>query len=334
MFYALVDGLRRAPAPESRGVCPVCGDVVIARCGEHRTWHWAHRARADCDAWAEPVGPWHRGWQSLARPESVEVTLGLHRADIVGDDGVVIELQHSPIHAAVIGERERYYGRMVWLFDATGGRWPMLVSGPRVFFALGGATSVATCREPVVLDCGATLVEVEAFTTALGGLSGFGMLRERRWFVERYLRETVLHPVSAMTFPPAEARSEDAWPERKPYRLMEQATDWLDDAGNVVRLPSGTPYLPADQEWASPRLGRLPVWCEVIDRHAELAGGWTRGDFRAMKALFGASARILAGRLRLVPRPVHELSPPDEAVAEDWLAQAEGHLRAGRLPLL
>jgi hypothetical protein len=47
----------------------------------------------------------------------VEVPLGEHRADIVGSDGIVIELQNSAISSAEIIERERFYGKMVWLVN-------------------------------------------------------------------------------------------------------------------------------------------------------------------------------------------------------------------------
>jgi hypothetical protein len=208
----------------------------------------------------------------------------------------------------------------------------MLTSGPRMFFSLGGSTSIAACAEPVVLDCGAMLVEVEAFTTAFGGFSGFGLRRDPLWFAQRYLGDSLLQ--SACFVQPILAGRNDSWPVRKPFRLMEKATDWRQARGDIMRLPAGTLYVPADQDWASPRRGRLPVWCEVIDRHPQLAGGWTRDQFRMMKRLLNASARILAGTLRLVPGPMHELSPPEDTVAEDWLVQVESHIRAGRLPLM
>ena len=43
-----------------------------------------------------------------------------HRADILTESGVVVELQHSAISVDEIQERERFYGeKMIWLFDAT-----------------------------------------------------------------------------------------------------------------------------------------------------------------------------------------------------------------------
>ena len=41
----------------------------------------------------------------------------LHRADIVTRRGTVIELQHSPLGVDEIGEREAFYGKMIWLFE-------------------------------------------------------------------------------------------------------------------------------------------------------------------------------------------------------------------------
>lgn len=40
-----------------------------------------------------------------------------HIADIIKRDGWVVELQHSPISPEEIWQRERFYGRMFWLFD-------------------------------------------------------------------------------------------------------------------------------------------------------------------------------------------------------------------------
>ena len=47
--------------------------------------------------------------------------MGSHRADIVTASGGVVEIQHPPIPADMITEREEFYGdRMAWIFDARG----------------------------------------------------------------------------------------------------------------------------------------------------------------------------------------------------------------------
>lgn len=118
MIYALCPNDHRiAAAPKLRGRCPICGDKVIARCGDVKIWHWAHMARVDCDDWYECETKWHRDWKAYAPPENTEVTIGSHRADIVGRDAVVIELQHSDIGQAQIIDREQFYEKMIWLID-------------------------------------------------------------------------------------------------------------------------------------------------------------------------------------------------------------------------
>jgi hypothetical protein len=91
---------------------------MIPKCGPLVVHHWAHEAN-DCDPWWEPETAWHRGWKALLPPACIEVSRAGHRADIVRQDGTVLELQHSSIDLATIAERERAYGRMAWLFDGT-----------------------------------------------------------------------------------------------------------------------------------------------------------------------------------------------------------------------
>jgi hypothetical protein len=129
MFYArLADGTRALPTgKEQRATCPNCGEEVIGKYGQIVAPHWAHRADRECDAWGEHEGPWHLGWKALVVEAQCEVTMkrvidGVehhHRADVVGDRGVVIELQHSSISVEDIQARESFYGRMVWVFDAS-----------------------------------------------------------------------------------------------------------------------------------------------------------------------------------------------------------------------
>ena len=124
MLYATLENEPKARAyPKARAICPFCDATVIAKCGAINIWHWAHEAKARCDPWAPLETAWHLHWKSLLDPQQVEVVIERdgqkHRADIVTSDGVVVELQHSPLSPSEIVIREAFYGRMVWLFDGT-----------------------------------------------------------------------------------------------------------------------------------------------------------------------------------------------------------------------
>lgn len=113
-------GQRIAPCPGAKGRCPFCKSEVIPKCGEIKTWHWAHKSKANCDSWGEPEGEWHYGWKKLAGLDNTEITIEKngkrHRADVV-INGLVIELQHSPLPTYEVREREQFYGRMIWIID-------------------------------------------------------------------------------------------------------------------------------------------------------------------------------------------------------------------------
>src|SRR6059058_3120008 len=91
--FASVGGERLLPFPKGRATCACCGGLLIAKCSSIVTHHWAHESKDDCDSWSEPIGPWHLRWQNLVRPDFIEVIKGPHRADVVGNDGAVVELQ-------------------------------------------------------------------------------------------------------------------------------------------------------------------------------------------------------------------------------------------------
>ena len=85
--------------------------------------------------------------------------MGPHRADIVTASGGVVEIQHSPISADVITEREEFYGdRMAWIFDAT--QADIAVSAPAPVLAntpCGCTTSTCSqiwLRPGTVCRCG------------------------------------------------------------------------------------------------------------------------------------------------------------------------------------
>jgi competence protein CoiA len=120
MIYALdSNGSRVEASPRMTATCPQCGGEVISKCGEINAWHWAHAVGDECDPWSETESLWHSYWKAFFPPEKVEVGMGTHRADIVNRQGLVIELQASALSPSEIRERERFYNRMIWLFDVT-----------------------------------------------------------------------------------------------------------------------------------------------------------------------------------------------------------------------
>lgn len=124
MHIALVNGVRTAPAPKLTGVCPVCGDPMLAKCGTVRVHHWAHQGVRVCDDWWERELAWHRDWKnqfSIDWHENVRFADDgeKHVADIRTEAGLVLEFQHSALKPAEREAREKFYGNMVWVVDGT-----------------------------------------------------------------------------------------------------------------------------------------------------------------------------------------------------------------------
>jgi hypothetical protein len=73
----------------------------------------------------------------------------------------------------------------------------------------------------------------------------------------------------------------------------------------------------------------------LIERHPEIANGWTKEWMRQMKGFLSGTAVILGGLLRVLPAPADAI-PVTRTVSatEHFLEMAEGHIRAGRLPVL
>lgn len=119
MIYALSHtGLVRAK-PETKGLCPHCQSIVIAKCGEIKIWHFAHVVNQDCDLWHEGETAWHIEWKDNFPKEMIEKTIGIHRADLLTPSGFVIEFQHSPLEPKAIRAREDFYKKMIWVVDAS-----------------------------------------------------------------------------------------------------------------------------------------------------------------------------------------------------------------------
>jgi hypothetical protein len=333
--YANVNGNKKLPFPQGRGVCPCCDGVLIAKCGSINTHHSAHESRADCDSWSEPIGAWHLAWQDIVRPEFVEVAMGEHRADVVGNGGLVVELQHSPIKTEDIQAREKFYGNMVWLFDATF-RFRKVETGDRVFFSFGQTKHLHACAKPVFLDFGTTIVQVDAFTEVFYKCSGFGRKRDRGWFATEYLSGVRLPEVKMAAGISDDPRPANPWEPKCPYSTTEFPSAWFDPvAGTNITFPTDTPFLPLDYDWDHPRTGRRPAWSDVIDKHAELANGWSRDTLVQMENFLHGTPMIFGGLLRVMPAPKDQLTVTRTVRSTEMLLKlVDEHAAAGRVPVL
>jgi competence protein CoiA len=186
MMIAIAPNGARIPAtPGMAAYCPSCHEPLRPKCGQIVSWHWAHAGRDDCDEWAEPNTAWHHYWQAMVSPNQCEISLGPHRADIQAHDGTIVEIQHSSISVEEIREREVFYGRMVWIFDAreaySDERLDLRHKGPYYSFRWKHPRkSVGACRKPIFLDLGNGLLfrVKKIHTTAPCG--GWGLLTEHK----------------------------------------------------------------------------------------------------------------------------------------------------------
>lgn len=108
-----------------RALCPGCKKEVTGKIYSNKKNHWAHLKR-DCDNWYEPLSDWHLYWQNIFPKENQEVTLfdkengEFHRADIRLNNGLIIEVQNSPIIIKEVSERENFYNKkgLIWILNA------------------------------------------------------------------------------------------------------------------------------------------------------------------------------------------------------------------------
>lgn len=125
MRYALNNKGERIEVMYSgqREQCPLCNSVVFGKKGEVKKKHWAHYKTKDCDTWFDPLTEWHLDWQNFFPIENREIVITkngkMHRADIQLNNGMIIEVQNSPMPSKSILEREKFYGRknMIWILN-------------------------------------------------------------------------------------------------------------------------------------------------------------------------------------------------------------------------
>lgn len=123
MIFALVNGSKQRATKGAKGICPICDELLIPKCGNYRIHHWSHKNGTDCDSWSEGETEWHLAWKDHFEAENQEVVVTdertgeKHRADIKTDNNMVIELQHSPISDSEISLRTTFYKKMIWIID-------------------------------------------------------------------------------------------------------------------------------------------------------------------------------------------------------------------------
>ena len=125
MLIAEVEGKRCKATKGAKGICPYCKSEVIAKCGEQKIAHWAHKASKECDSWHDKETEWHLMWKNYF-PESWQeiikydqITGEKHIADVCTEKGFTLEFQHSPIKPEERQSREIFYKNMNWVVDGT-----------------------------------------------------------------------------------------------------------------------------------------------------------------------------------------------------------------------
>lgn len=122
MKFALVNGQRQEAQRNLSSKCPACGHPMVAKCGEFKIWHWAHKGSRSCDPWWENETEWHRAWKEKFPANWQEIVHQAengekHIADVKTDHGWVIEFQHSYIKPEERRSRDTFYQKVVWVVD-------------------------------------------------------------------------------------------------------------------------------------------------------------------------------------------------------------------------
>ncbi len=118
MIWAVKNDERiKATREQRKATCSLCDEEVIAKCGEIKIWHWSHKKDFVCDPFGEPETLWHLEWKNYFKGNEQEVIIGKHRADIKTKNGLIIEVQNSPISPEKIIDRENFYKNMIWILN-------------------------------------------------------------------------------------------------------------------------------------------------------------------------------------------------------------------------
>ncbi len=123
MKYALINDKKTEATKGAKGLCPMCDSELIAKCGEVKINHWAHKSSRNCDPWWENETDWHRSWKGQFPVDWQEVVQRdkrsgeKHIADVKTPGGWVLEFQHSYLNPEERRARNAFYSKLVWVVD-------------------------------------------------------------------------------------------------------------------------------------------------------------------------------------------------------------------------
>jgi competence CoiA-like predicted nuclease len=114
MKYALIGDERIEATKGAKGVCPSCGSILIAKCGDLKVNHWSHKGNRNCDQWWENETEWHRAWKGQFPDDWQEVVHKdkngeKHIADVKTESGWVLKFQHSYLKPEESRSRNAFY---------------------------------------------------------------------------------------------------------------------------------------------------------------------------------------------------------------------------------
>jgi hypothetical protein len=123
MRFALLNHERIEAIKGAKGVCPCCGNDLVAKCGEVYIHYWAHKKKCD-DYWWENETEWHRNWKNKFPKEwqeriQYDESGEKHIADVKTSSGWTIEFQHSGIAREERDSRDYFYNKLIWIVDGT-----------------------------------------------------------------------------------------------------------------------------------------------------------------------------------------------------------------------
>ena len=122
MKFALINEDKVEATKGAKGLCPSCDSELIAKCGEVKVNHWAHKGNRNCDQWWENETDWHRSWKGNFPVDWQEVVHfdgsgEKHIADVKTQSGWVLEFQHSYLNPEERRSRNAFYPKLIWVVD-------------------------------------------------------------------------------------------------------------------------------------------------------------------------------------------------------------------------